>query len=395
MKTFVKTFPILLLFTVNIFSLISQISFTNGDHSLEISGSISTYYNYRFYKDGQTDFKKNRFNLRDAQLQIEGRYKNKLEYEFQADFADLAAGSTVVVDPENPGLMDASVTFKYIPKVNITAGYGKLPYSRSSLVPFIYSPYWQRAELVRGDIFSRRDVGITLSSSLWKQRVNLFLGAYNGLGELSLRGDNDATGKLEYVARAELAYPSRYRYQDIDHRVSPIPMFVVAASARHTNRPLAPGRFFPQGSQGEYMVKVIDGKKQGISLDASFQYMGFSAQFEMHRFHLYPQSENNALFQGTDKTFNEGLLRVGGFYTQINYFSKPLQSIFSARFETLNMNDLAVGELRRISFAYAFQFNGFISMLKAQYFMNLKEEAIINPLNWTEQFRIGLQHTFK
>lgn len=59
------------------------------------------------------------------------------------------------------------------------------------------------------------------------------------------------------------------------------------------------------------------------------------------------------------------------------------------------MNDLAVGELRRISFAYAFQFNGFISMLKAQYFMNLREEAIIDPLNWTEQFRIGLQHTFK
>jgi hypothetical protein len=373
----------------------SQISFTSGDHSLEISGAISTYYNYRFYKDGQTDFKKNRYRLRDAQLQLEGRYKNKIEYEFQADFADLAASSSGAVDPENPGLMDASVTFKYIPMLNITAGYGKLPYGRSSLVPFIYSPYWQRAELVRGDIFSRRDVGITLSSSFWKQRVNLFLGAYNGLGELSLRGDNDATGKLEYIARAEVAYPSRYRNRDIDDRITPTPMFVVGANARHTNRPLAPGRFFPQGAQGEYLIKIIDGKKQGIGLDASFQYMGFSAQFEMHRFHLYPQSENNAIFQGTTPEFNEGLVKVGGFYTQFNYFSKPLKSIISARYETLNLNDLAPGELRRMSLAYAFQFNGFTTMIKAQYFMNFKEEINIDPLNWTEQFRIGLQHTFK
>jgi hypothetical protein len=83
-------------------SVYGQISFTNGDHSLEISGSFSGYYNHRFLKSGEVDQKKNRYRLRDAQIQLEGRYRNTIEYELQVDFADLALGNSGPIDPENP-----------------------------------------------------------------------------------------------------------------------------------------------------------------------------------------------------------------------------------------------------------------------------------------------------
>jgi len=94
----------------------------------------------------------------------------------------LASGSNII-DGENPGLMDAYVKYKGLKFIDIQVGYGKTPYSRNSLVPFFLSPYWQRAQITRGDIFSRRDIGVTLSQSFWKQRINVYGGIYNGIGE--------------------------------------------------------------------------------------------------------------------------------------------------------------------------------------------------------------------
>src|SRR5690606_4134466 len=110
---------------------------------------------------------KDRFKLRDARFFIEGRIGNTYEYKLQADLSSLGATE---VDPESPALYDAYITYKGFEPVNITVGYGKLPYSRASMVAFANSPYWQRAEVVRGDLFPRRDVGITLDKSLWKSR---------------------------------------------------------------------------------------------------------------------------------------------------------------------------------------------------------------------------------
>jgi hypothetical protein len=184
------------------YSSFAQLTLGNGKHVLEITGSLSTYYNHRVIKPDATNQNKNkdRFRLRDAQLQLEGRYKNILEYELQVDFVDLASSATGIIDAENPGLMDAYFIYKGLKFVHIQVGYGKLYYSRSSMVPFVYSPYWQRAELVRGNLFSRRDVGVTLMKGFWRQRVNLYAGVYTGLGELSLRGDNDAWLTAEATA---------------------------------------------------------------------------------------------------------------------------------------------------------------------------------------------------
>lgn len=373
----------------------SQLTISNGNHVLEISGSLSTYYNYRDLKDYSQNRNKDRFRLRDAQLQLEGRVSDIWEYELQVDFVDLASSATGEIDPENPGLMEARVTYKGLSFVEIEAGYGKLYYSRSSLNPFSFSPYWQRAQIVRGDIFSRRDVGVTLKKDFWRQRINVYAGAYTGLGEISLRGDNDSSGALEYVGRVDFAYPSRFRYREIDDRVSPIPMFLIGFNGRYTDRQLTEGRSFPEGSQGEYGLKMIDGKRYVYGMDFSFQYMGFSGQFEIHQMRGEPLSPSDPLFHGLAPAQTNGYFLAGGWLSQINYFHKPWKSIISLRYEELDLSDLVAGKSQRLCGALAYQIKGFDAMIKAQYFHNLGVQEPIDPLRWNEQIRIGMQFNFK
>lgn len=392
-----KMKPILLATAVFLFlgKTNAQVTISNGKHIIEISGSISTYYNNRQLKFGEEDKNKNRFKLRDAQLDIEGRVGSDYEYNLKLDFADMAANNSgVEIDPENPGLMEATIKYKGFQFLDVEMGYGKVYYSRSSMNPFNFSPYWQRAELVRGSIFSRRDVGATLMKNFWKQRANIYIGAYTGLGELSLTGDNDPSGQLEYIGRFDIAYPSRYRYREIDDRVTPIPMFSLGLNGRFMNKKLPAGEDFPTNALGEYGIKVIDGKRYVYGLDASFQYLGFSGQFEIHQVRSEPQNENNPLFQNFTSQQTKGYVLSGGYIAQANYFIKDMKTIVSARYEELDLNDLVKGRSERFSTAIAYQMNGYNAMIKFQYFNIIKEESI-DPLKWDQQFRLGIQFQFK
>ncbi len=373
----------------------AQLTITNGKHVLEISGSFSSYYNDRQLKSGEEDRSKNRFKLRDAELDLEGRVGTDYEYNVKVDFADMAANNQgATIDPENPGLMEANIKYKGFHFLDIEMGYGKLYYSRSSMSTFYSSPYWQRAELVRGSIFSRRDIGVTLMKNFWNQRANIYVGAYTGLGELSLAGENDASGQLEYIGRFDISYPSRYRYREIDDRITPIPMFSVGVNGRFTNKKLPAGEIFPDNATSEYGIKVIDGKRYVYGLDASFQYMGFSGQFEIHQIKSEPQNENDPLFQNLTPQQTKGYLLSGGYIAQANYFIKNIKTIVTARYEELDLNDLVKGKSERFSTAIAYQMSGYNAMIKFQYFNIMKEESI-DVLKWEEQFRIGMQFQFK
>ena len=368
---------------------------SNGKNILEISGGISAFYNWRSLKPGETDQSKNRFKLRDAQLELEGRLGSDFEFDLKADFADMAANSvTNTIDPENPGLLDASITYKGLDFMDVQLGYGKLYYSRSAMTPFELSPYWQSPELTRGSIFSTRDVGITLMKNFWKQRANIYLGAYTGLGELSLVGDNDPSGNLEYVGRMDVSYPARYRYREIDTRHTPIPMFSVGIEGRYMDKTLPAGAVFPTDAASTYGLKVIDGKRYVYGCDASFQYMGFSAQFEIHQIKAEPQHDNDLLFQNYTNQQTKGYVLAGGYIAQVNYFVKPLNLIASVRYEELDLNDLVKGNSQRLSPALGYQIPGYNAMIKAQFFKIFKEESI-DPQKWEEQFRIGMVLNFK
>lgn len=371
-------------------NLNAQLTITNGDNSLEISGAISTYYNFRSLDSGIVEKDKNRFNLRDAQIQLEGRKGKNWEYELQFDLADLTQSSS---DPENPGLMDAYIIYKGLGLVDVKMGYGKIEWSRSSLTPFIYSAYWQRAEFLRGNLASRRDIGIDLSKSFWKQRAKINFGIYTGLGEQSLGGDNDASGALEYTGRMTLGFPTQFRYREIDDRHVKKPMFGLGLQARYTERNLPQGEFFPAGAAGEYGIKVINGKKLGYGLDAAFQWNGISAQFEIQQFKMTPADTNSSFFYGYSAQQTGGYFYAGGWTAQLNYFLSKLHIIASVRYEDYNVNDLLLGRNERFSAALAYQFDDFKSMIKAQFIHIISEENIDAP-DWKQQFRIGWQYQF-
>lgn len=376
------------------YSAHAQVTISNGDHTLEIGGMFSTYMNFRSIKEGESNQSKNkdRFRLRNAQLWAKGTVKDQIEYQLQVDFANIGNQTGADADPESPAIMDAYVMYTGLHFMQIKVGYSKLPYSRSSQVPFIYSPYWQRPEMFRGDVFTRRDVGVTLYSSPVKY-INLSAGAYTGLGELSLNGDNDPSGKFEFVGRAEFQYPSRYRDRDIDTKVSPIPMFFIGANARYANKALPAGTAFPANAKGEYGLRVVDGKRLGYGMDASFQYMGFSTQFEIQKFKSTPQNANDPILLGLPNSETGGYMYTGGYYVQANYFVKPANLIVSGRFEQFDLNDLVAGNSQRLGGALAYQFNGFRSMVKLQYFNILHDESIATN-RWKEQVRFGWQYMF-
>ncbi|MBN2746369.1 MAG: hypothetical protein JXR34_06560 [Bacteroidales bacterium] len=363
----------------------AQVTIGNGHHVLEITGLISPYYGHRWLDDDLNaedamDFKKNRFKLKDAIIEFEGRIGNDYEYELQFDIADFASGR---IDPEDPGLMDAYILYKGLNFIDIKFGYTKLPYSRSSLVPNKYVSVFNRAELVRGDFFSRRDVGITLQRSFWHQRINAYLGTYTGMGSRTLDGNNDASGNLEYLSRVDISYPANYKYRDIDDTHVPIPMFSFGANARFAEKRTTTG--------SDYFMQTIDGKKYTYGLDFSAQYMGFSTQFEIHQMRLEPNTPEKLLGYKTDYVL------AGGWFGQMNYHSKKLHSIFTVRFEEFNQNDLQPGVTQIFSGAYAYMLNGFNSMIRLQ-FNHIVEEEIL-PYNdgfkWTDEFKIGWILTFK
>lgn len=379
---------ILYLLIISMSSIVAKAQFTigTGDNILEISGRTSFYYNNRFLKSGESDKKNNRFKLRDAIINIEGRNRNIWEYRLQADIADIAAGTSD--DPENPGLMDASITYKGLSFLNIKMGYGKVPYSYLGMVPFSSTPYWQRAQLVRGDIFSRRDVGVTLSSSFWEDKVNLYGGIYTGLGELSLKGDNDASGGLEYISRIEVSYPVSTKYREIDLVHTPIPIFTLGVNGRYANKKLPEGEVFPDGAVGGYGIKVINGEKYTYGLDLGFQYYGFTTQFEIHQVKARPQNDQDQLYQGYTASQANNHIYAGGLVGQINYHFKDLGTTLSTRYEELDLSDLVPGKSKRISAALEQKLKGLDASIRLQYF-NIMEEETIDALKWRNQLRIG------
>lgn len=369
----------------------AQYTLHRGRFAMEISGSVSVFYNYRFLKEGETDKKKNRFSVRDAQVQLTGVYDRFLEYRFQADLADLAFAST---DPENPGIMDAWVQVKPHPVLGIKIGYDVLPYGRFSRVPFIQSAYWQRAEIARGDVFSRRDAGITLSASLLNRQLNLYGGIYSGLGEAILRGDSDASGAVELLARADYSYPYRLRNRDIDETHLPVPVASVGLNGRMNNRPLPAGKFFPAGSGGEYGFKIINGHKVAYGLDGALAWKGFMLTGEIHQVRHTPQSPNDPLLLGLPDSLSRGYSRTGGWVIQLSYFIRKIRLALALRYDELNVNDLSKGVLRTFSPAVCWKMSPWGSQIRLQYWHILSEDEY-KPEKYTAQIRLGWVQAFR
>ena len=385
-------FGAFLLFKVSLSAQPFKIS--NGNNELTIGTILSSYMNLREYSSGTVPkLLDNTFKLKDARLDINGKMGTDYEFNFQIDMGGWGA----VYDPAAPLIDDAHFTYKGWKKLfNIRFGYGKVPYSVNSLVEHEWSPFWERPLITKGDFFSRRDLGIRLDRAFWNKRIHAYAGAYTGTGEVVLGGSNDPSGSFEYIGRLEFSYPENHMKEIVDiNKLSKLNIGL-GINARYSKRNLPAGTSFLAGEEGAlvdsgYNFKVVNGEKYILGLDLSLMYKGFSAQFEAHQLKGMPYDPNSPLLMGFPKSITGGYFKAGGWFGQLNYFSKPIKSIFSIRYDELDVNDLLPGNSKHLSGSYSYQLKGFNSMIRVEFYRNLDQNESINLHKWENEYRIGWQ----
>ncbi|MEI7801213.1 MAG: porin [Bacteroidota bacterium] len=334
----------------------AQFSLQKGDHLFEIGGNIISGYNYRFYPSGTTDFHKDNFVLDEARFFFKGRVGSSLQYKYEMDIADLIA------DIQTPSsyvgvLKDANIEYK-TKFVSIKTGYQKVPYGFNSDVAEIDDPFLNRP-LVETKINSRRDLGVTLSHWFPQLRLSLYAGAYSGMGEEVFSTDN-SNGKPEYIGRVEYSYPGRNIDQIVDMHKSPRPMFQCGVNARYMDGSVT--------SSSDYNLININGKKTSYGFDASLMYQGFSLQVESHQMKVLPVDSSLLFSEGKIYSY----FKAGGYLAELNYFCRPLNSVFCVRYDELNPSDLIYGSNpRTLGFAYNYLIRQNFLSLKLQYLHHL------------------------
>jgi hypothetical protein len=362
----------------------SQFAFTKGNNVFEVSGAIVGYYNYRFYDKGVTNKHDNKFALDFAEIKFKGVYEKNITYKLEANFAGLtpvdAGKSEFYIGSDF--LREASIEYSGLRKyATIEVGYDKIPFSRSSLTEYDESPFLQRGEIARGDVFLRRDMGLTLSHEFLNRRINVYAGVYSGMGEMSLGGDNDPSGRPSFAGRIDYSWHARYRYSEYDLEGMPIPVIAIGANGSYSEKKITTG--------SNYSMETIDGKKKGYGADADIKYRHITAHFEALQFRLEPNDKSRLLGYPTS------YFMAGGIIASINYYYKEFHSVIAVRYDELNPNDLTANDTRAtISFAYNYLIDKTNSCLKIHYWHRLKKgDDSVNE--WTEdQLRIGYQLLF-
>ena len=379
----------------------SSFTLSSDKNTLQIGGRIAFYCENRFLKSGQTNLDHNGFDVKDMDMDILGKTANKFTYEVHYSLIDIVNQAntwayTKNASPMTPGFKAAYIQYEGF-KVHIKFGFDKVPFSQSNLSHEHETPDWSHPILTGGDFYARRDLGITLNTSLMKDRINLYAGAYSGMGETFFEYGTDASGTMEYVARAEFSYPGKMKYNIIDEEKSPVVHFRVAANVRYEDKTQPGGATiaasYPDavGAYGTYMVA---GKRTIYGADAIVMYKGFSATFETDMINMQPGLATDALFNATPNSFNKGKVNAGGFITGVNYNYEKLHSALSVNYENTNANDLITGNQEWLTIGYAYKVSSFNSCAKIEYYIPTKEDVNSNPLKYTGQLRVGYQVVF-
>jgi hypothetical protein len=357
----------------------AQYSLNKGWNNLEISGSTQLFYNYRFYKPEEKDRKKNRFELDYAQINFKGVASKKFRYAIELN----PVGFYNAEDPDNGFVNEATVSYRTPNQLfEIKAGYQKIPFSRYSLLSREDLSFLQRPELARGDVFTRRDMGVVLKTTFWEQKIAIYTSVFNGTGELTLQGDNDASGNVEVAGRVELNYPSPMDETSIDKQDITQPVVAIGVNARHSDK-------VTEEDISEYGFKTIVGTKTGVGADIAAKYRGWVASFEIVNFTMTPDDTASTFLNGKPTNY----FKAGGMIAELSYYVKKLRTAFAIRYDDFNPNDLTVKDTRKnISGSIAHYMQG-NTTLRLHYWHRLDLEATNKPwaddqirLAWLLQF---------
>jgi len=375
----------------------SAFTISSDKNTLELGGRMSFYYENRFLKSGETNLKHNGFDVKDMDLDIIGNMASKFTYEVHYSLVDMvtAAATQNTAAPTSPGFKAAYIQYNGFP-VKIKLGYDKVPFSQSSIMHEHETPFWSHPGLTGGDYFSRRDIGLTLNARLLKNMINLYAGAYSGMGETFFEYGNDESGRFEYVARAEFSFPGKMNYNEIDEENTPTPHFRIGANIRYKDKTQPTGSSISQypDALGTYGLSLINGKTTVYGIDAIVKFKGLSATFERDVVNLKPASANDPIFEGTTAAVNGGKVNAGGFITDLNYDYEKWKSVLSVGYQSLNPNDLIAGHEEWLTIGYAYKVSGFNSVAKIEYYVPTLEDKTSDPLKYTGQIRVGYQVVF-
>lgn len=401
-KVFFRLLTVGFFFIIGSTPLSAQYTLNKGYDNIEIRGSVTSLLKHRWYPDSAEysieKQHKNLMRLKDARIRLKGSsMKSKFKYELHLDFANLANNSN---QPEVP-LLDGYVT--YCGPLDVTLGYTKLPFSRESMTPIIYSP-WLKRSMIVDEGQSRRDVGIHLEKGFLSDKINVYASYVNGLPEISKQQD-DSLG-YELVTRIDLAYPTKMKYRAVDLSRSHIPVVSIGSSMRRSHK----GQIYD--ADDETIFNGVDGVKQSISGDLAIMYKGFSVLVERHHIR-YSLDEIALSLEQQDQLANYPHLdfvfpsfpftyMIGddvvtpdfysqGMVYQLTYFAKKYNSVLSLRYDWANINfhtdknylvtmEGPNGELlyptrmpyedgkkeKTIALAYNYRFNNHLSVLKFQ-----------------------------
>ncbi len=373
----------------------SSFTLGSGNNTLQIGGRISAYYEYRDLKSGITNLSHNGWTMKDGDVDVLGKTSSKFRYEFHLSVLDIvsAAATQNTAGATSPGIKAAYIAYEGF-KVHFKFGYDKLPYSLGSMAPEHLTPSWSHANINGGDFFSRRDFGLTINTRLLRNHINLYAGAYSGMGENYFEYGNDASGTFEYVGRAEYCFTGKMKYRLIDEDLSVKPQFRVAINGRYEDKTQPAGQVLGVDAPGAYGLRIINGKRSIIGGDFVFLYKGLSATFEVHHLQLKPSDSTDALYNASANKVNKGVINAGGFVSTVNYNFAKIKSVFTVSFENVNSNDLIPGNQQWFCLGYAYLINGFNSCAKIEFYKPTLEDANSNPLKYNSQIRIGYQVVF-
>ena len=375
MKKIIPLFVLLNLFqsiTMN-----AQFTLVKPNGYMEISGYFLGYYNYRAYPSGTTDFKNNTFAMDYAVLDFNGMHSKIWHYEFKMNTV-----AFVVPGTDDGAIMEANASYNSLnDDLMIKFGYGKLPFDRSSMLENIEFPYFERPDMDRGSVYTRRDMGVTVRYSLFNKKINLYAGAYDGIGTNVLLGKNDPSGNLEFVGRAEFSYPARYRNQEVDIVQLQVPVIAFGIDGRYSNK---------QSPMAGDSTLLIDGIKMASSANVDFLYKGFTAHLEVLRMKMLPRNSDTVLLEGKPTKY----LVLGGVAASLNYFIKPIKTLVAVRYDQYNPNDIILGDMQQtVSYCVNYMFDGQRAMIKAQYWQRIKDSNAATVWKPNE-FRVGFQLMF-
>lgn len=348
--------------------LCGQTAFSKGDHMLELTGIINQYLDY-FQAEQQED--QAAFNIRDIRFILAGEQQSSnFKYQLMVDFADLGAPDSL-----EQFLKDAYVNIDLPSKFDLFVGYQRLPFGRSSNVSIFSTVFSQRPDISGGALYYRRNLGLVLRKKMLSDRINLYGGAFNGGNGIQFNNQlANAPNRLTYVMRADIAFPTRVRFEALDIRQTPIPLFSVGLNAMYTQH--------EREVEAALFPLEVDGQKWITALDMAFFYQGLSLQLEVTRawIHRGPGADNQS----------------SGIHLAANYFFKELKSVLAIRYEDYNPDDSRYPDnFRALSFAYNLLLDqSQDKVLRIEYRHMLDEDNPVTPLRNARSWQVGWQFRF-